>query len=527
MNVLIVDDQINVVSGVKFGVHWEKVGVSQIYKAYNAYEAKMILKEKEVDIMLCDIEMPVENGLSLFSWTKEQGIGVEVIFLTAHADFLYAKEAMALGSFDYILQPARYEEIEEAIRRASEKIRLKKQVDENSQYGQFLRKKKGIVLNAILGDLFSEKDSEVQDAVKNLEELDIHLGETARICLIHMVRWGKDLAEWDMTLLYDTVANVMDELFYPYAQKTLLYQKLGDLYYLLIYGSEGAAIHEESLGMQLERFCSIFTDFFDSTPAVYYSCMHSDVLPAETVRMLRDADGDNVQQKPGVYREQASLPDSWEQEEHFCENWEKMLENEMYDAVVQDAQESLNRLSIENRLNAKNLRRFYQKVMGLIYQTAGKLNIPMDDFFADDETLQRALKAYLYSEDTIWLVKYLTARFHEIRHAESGKETLIDEIFQYIRSHINEDIKRDDIADAVHLNANYVSAVFKNKTGVSLKEYIISEKMALARKMVRETKLPISVIAMKVGYTNFSHFSQSYKKINGVSPTEDREELHS
>lgn len=120
--------------------------------------------------------------------------------------------------------------------------------------------------------------------------------------------------------------------------------------------------------------------------------------------------------------------------------------------------------------------------------------------------------------------KYVTARLHELRNTESGKETQIDEIFQYIRSHMDEDIKRDDIADAVHLNANYISVLFKNKTGMSLKEYIISEKMTLARNMVRETVLPISVIAMKVGYTNFSHFSQSYKKINGVSPTEDREE---
>lgn len=118
----------------------------------------------------------------------------------------------------------------------------------------------------------------------------------------------------------------------------------------------------------------------------------------------------------------------------------------------------------------------------------------------------------------------MTARLHELRNTESGKETQIDEIFQYIRSHMDEDIKRDDIADTVHLNANYISVLFKNKTGMSLKEYIISEKMTLARNMVRETVLPISVIAMKVGYTNFSHFSQSYKKINGVSPTEDREE---
>lgn len=48
INVLIVDDQINVVSGVMFGVHWDRLGISQIYKAYNAYEAKQVLLEKPV-----------------------------------------------------------------------------------------------------------------------------------------------------------------------------------------------------------------------------------------------------------------------------------------------------------------------------------------------------------------------------------------------------------------------------------------------------------------------------------------------
>ena len=41
-----------------------------------------------------------------------------VSFLTAHADFGYAQTALTLGSFDYILQPARYEEIENSILRA-------------------------------------------------------------------------------------------------------------------------------------------------------------------------------------------------------------------------------------------------------------------------------------------------------------------------------------------------------------------------------------------------------------------------
>ena len=85
--------------------------MTKVVPAYNAFEAKQILLTQRVDIMLCDIEMPVENGLALFRWVQEQGLDTECIFLTAHADFYYAKEAVRLGGFDYILQPARYEDI--------------------------------------------------------------------------------------------------------------------------------------------------------------------------------------------------------------------------------------------------------------------------------------------------------------------------------------------------------------------------------------------------------------------------------
>ena len=65
--------------------------------------------------------MPIQNGLELFRWVKSHYPNVECIFLTSHSDFEYVQEALKLGGFDYILQPARYEEIEETIRRAIEK----------------------------------------------------------------------------------------------------------------------------------------------------------------------------------------------------------------------------------------------------------------------------------------------------------------------------------------------------------------------------------------------------------------------
>ena len=66
----------------------------QVYTACSAKEAKLVLRNFEVDVLVSDIEMPEENGLSLCRWAKEQFQEIECIFLTTHADFAYAKEAI-------------------------------------------------------------------------------------------------------------------------------------------------------------------------------------------------------------------------------------------------------------------------------------------------------------------------------------------------------------------------------------------------------------------------------------------------
>ena len=55
---------------------------------------------------MSDIEMPGESGLQLLEWVRNEQMEIACIFLTAHADFTYAKTAMRLDSVDYILQTA-------------------------------------------------------------------------------------------------------------------------------------------------------------------------------------------------------------------------------------------------------------------------------------------------------------------------------------------------------------------------------------------------------------------------------------
>ncbi len=143
MKVLIVDDQPEVVESMVSGVNWERLGAEAVLTAYSVKEAQGIFERERIDILLCDIEMPPTNGFALLRWVQERFAGVVCIFLSAHAEFEYAQEAVKLGSFDYILQPAPYAEIEAAVERAACKVREAENERRYNVYEHYREEKSG------------------------------------------------------------------------------------------------------------------------------------------------------------------------------------------------------------------------------------------------------------------------------------------------------------------------------------------------------------------------------------------------
>lgn len=115
MNVLIIDDQPDVVAGIHSGINWDALSIRQVFCANDIIRAREILSNNSVDIMLCDIEMPLGSGLELYEWVAEHFPEIKCIFLTSHEDFSYAQKALQLGGFDYLIQPAPYSAIEVSI----------------------------------------------------------------------------------------------------------------------------------------------------------------------------------------------------------------------------------------------------------------------------------------------------------------------------------------------------------------------------------------------------------------------------
>ncbi len=111
MTLLIVNDISIEATTMAAEIDWESCGITKVLTAFSAGEAKLVIAANPIDILLCDIEMPDENGLSLIHWIQDNNYDIDCVLLTCHADFEYAREGLSLGCQDYITLPAKYEDI--------------------------------------------------------------------------------------------------------------------------------------------------------------------------------------------------------------------------------------------------------------------------------------------------------------------------------------------------------------------------------------------------------------------------------
>jgi len=96
------------------------------------------------------------------------------------------------------------------------------------------------------------------------------------------------------------------------------------------------------------------------------------------------------------------------------------------------------------------------------------------------------------------------------------------EVKKYIMEHMVDDISVSRIADELHFNAQYLMRAFKKKTEMSIVEYITKTRMDTAKKILKETDLPVKDVAGMVGYADYAYFNRVFKKEIGVSPNHFR-----
>lgn len=105
---------------------------------------------------------------------------------------------------------------------------------------------------------------------------------------------------------------------------------------------------------------------------------------------------------------------------------------------------------------------------------------------------------------------------------KTKQEQLYNDIVDYIKWSRSEHIKVSQIAAYFGYNEKYLSHLFTVISGISLKQYILQQKMELAKFLLADTNQNVSEVSLQLGYKDCHNFMKSFKKIVGLTPTDFR-----
>ncbi len=93
---------------------------------------------------------------------------------------------------------------------------------------------------------------------------------------------------------------------------------------------------------------------------------------------------------------------------------------------------------------------------------------------------------------------------------------------RYIDNHFKENLRLDDLAALAHINKYYLSHAFQREFGTSPISYLISRRIQESRYLLTDTDHTLSQIAHILGFSSLSYFSQSFRRLEGLSPLDYR-----
>lgn len=94
------------------------------------------------------------------------------------------------------------------------------------------------------------------------------------------------------------------------------------------------------------------------------------------------------------------------------------------------------------------------------------------------------------------------------------------EVKAFLDGHFTEKITLDSLAASFYIDKFYLSKIFKETYGTTINAYILSKRITQAKRFLRFTDLSIDEIGSRVGMNDANYFSRSFKKLEGISPSE-------
>ncbi len=525
---LIVDDEWYAARGVATGIDWRCMGFTSVHVAHHIERARQILTDRNIDVMICDIEMPMGDGFELLEWVNDRSLQVKTLLLTCHSEFEYAKRAVRLGSVDYLVKPVRYEELQ----RIMEKLVVK--LSEEREQQSFMRmlktnydlwtKHRPLLVERFWMDVLVHNvglsGAQIREMIK---ENHLSYPPTARFVpvLLSILRWRAEFSLREQQALEYGVRSAWEKSMFTDGLQGQAIQPASSKF-MAILDVDMAAEYDQSLLMKrCLSFIAVCNDQFYCDVTIYVGQAVGVDSIRKAAELLFDADSGNV---TVVNQVQAVTLHQLARETPYRPNiatWMDMLKRGEREKLLKDIGRIVEAMQ-EEGVGSAALFELYQDVLQMLYHVLQLKELQAKRVFAHLLTAEQAAAATRsIGGFKNWATQIVSAAIEAVQSVEES-HTVLEQAKRYIEDYLHTGITRETVAEHVFLHPDYLTRLFKKETGLSIAEYIHVQRIQYAKQQLMESSSTISSIAAAIGYKNFSHFSMIFKRDTGLSPVEFR-----
>ncbi len=515
--VMIIDDDVPMLKVLEQMIDWEKLNLQLVGTSYSSAKAAHLFQEVSPDIVITDIGLPKKNGIELAEMFIEQKPGVRIIFLTCHADFHYAQQAVKLDADDYLIKDQLTEEqlkdsLLKSIRLLAPKDRSG--LEKMSNYNNDLYKQ----------GLFQR----IMDGVRTEEILE-HAGQLG-------IKWEyPNFMVAEANMLYAT----FDEFYERKDIPSILYAvyniavELSDSYegitafleqenVIIIYNFRPNLAHntEQHLQLFMENLYDRCLQFLKIRLRMLVFTDRADLQTLRAIYMQTERELNLFYEPDDIIvtsRKQFSRAVFSARSEQFLEPYKAQIER----MLVKSDEAGIATALQEILVTAKDYKIEPQAFMN----NAAFLLRELDMAFAgrSDEDFYYYMGIAKSADD---LLELMQRRLNELllnrgeRAAAAIQEPKLQVIQAYIDEHLFENITSIDMAHYLYLNPSYFSRYFKRLTGINFTDYVHQYKMEIASKILKTSNQTLESVSMMLGYSDRPYFSKVFKKYIGMTPSD-------
>ncbi len=127
------------------------------------------------------------------------------------------------------------------------------------------------------------------------------------------------------------------------------------------------------------------------------------------------------------------------------------------------------------------------------------------------------------------LIQEMTLDFAErvrsLNYGNAKDSKLFEDCSFYVRKHLFERIRVNDMAEAFGISRSYLSSQFHEQTGKTLTDFILEQKILEAKQLLQHSNKSIADIGMHLAFSSQSHFQNVFKKLIQMTPLEYRKQF--